>query len=216
MGIGETARCARRVVDVRGLSRRSFPGHAPLLFLGKEYALADSLGIEDEVRHASKQNLGWSLTFLKDAATWHTRLTATRAADQLLATHGLRSDELYLRGEYAVAEKKAKWKAFINIEVNPQHVENYHNWGMSGDAISGLAEDLLAENYKLGLYYDAYSDKVTCSVTCNDPGSANGGYTFVATGPTWFDALAFALYKHFVVVEGEWPVETQGATGEYT
>jgi hypothetical protein len=46
-------------------------------------------------------------------------------------------------------------------------------------------------------------------MTCNNDKDANCGYTMTSFAPTWFDAVRVAMFKHFVLTEGNWNAEAQ-------
>lgn len=113
----------------------------------------------------------------------------------------------------AKAKKDTAWKGFANVAFNAEARAIYENWSLSSEALTQRVEDLTAEGYRITLTYDKANQASQCSFTCQNERSANNGYTLTARGPSWWDALTVAIFKHDVLTGGEWPL-SEKTTGD--
>lgn len=97
------------------------------------------------------------------------------------------------------------WKGFVQCELNEQQkkaVKLLRDENMADVWTKYLT--LVSELYKTSQSYDTYNDAFVVSATCKDPKDRNMGLTLSARGGTLEGAVASFVYKHEVVLEGDW------------
>lgn len=116
----------------------------------------------------------------------------------------------------AAAKQKATddgWKGFVQCELNEQQkiaVKRLRDENMGQCWTDYLS--LTGELYKLSQSYDTYNDAFVVSATCKDPKDKNMGLTLSARGGSLEGAVASFVYKHSIILEGDWTVVgVQGA-----
>jgi hypothetical protein len=112
-------------------------------------------------------------------------------------------------------EKYAKWRGFVDIPITGEIVEAFRDADYGEEELIEKATNLMLDGYKVSFAFDSNNMVWTCSLTCVDGDRAQAGYTMVSRGPSWFEALSFALYKHYDVADGEWPIGARSEDGMY-
>jgi len=74
----------------------------------------------------------------------------------------------------------------------------------------GQAEDLLGDGYKLTLSFDGTTDCYSAFLIAKPDQRINGGHMLSAYAPVFTGALAMLFYKHFTVLQEDWPARSQG------
>lgn len=110
------------------------------------------------------------------------------------------------------AERNKDWKGFANVAFDAQARAAYETADLTATHVYAVLEDLIGDGYRVTFSYDKANDAFQCSVTCQNEGKPEFGYTLTARGPSWFDALCVMVFKHETLAKGVWPLseKTQG------
>lgn len=103
------------------------------------------------------------------------------------------------------ARKDTAWKGFANIPFNAEARAQYEADEATENVVYQRLEDLISTGYRVTFSYDKSNDAYQCSLTCQNEKDANAGLTLTSRGPSWWDALRVATFKHFVLASGKWP-----------
>lgn len=104
------------------------------------------------------------------------------------------------------ATKAGDWKGYANIPFNAEARGLYERQAPGADEVYRWLEEAIATGYRVTLNYDNRNDAFQCSLTCQNERDENNGFTLTSRGPSWFDALSVALFKHNVLSERRWPL----------
>lgn len=111
------------------------------------------------------------------------------------------------------AQNGNQWTQFVDIPLGEVSWEDVlAKFGTAGQVDQGV-RDLGLNGYRIGISYNGQSDAFIVSVTCRDEGSPNNGFTFTSFAGSWLDAIRIALFKHFVLADGSWPVGQRKSNG---
>lgn len=72
------------------------------------------------------------------------------------------------------------------------------------DDLGGKVESLVSDGYKVSMSLDRIHDCFQASVTCTDPERDDYGFCLTARAPDVWSALGMLLYKHYIVLDGQW------------
>ena len=110
------------------------------------------------------------------------------------------------------ARNDTAWKGFANVPFNAEARAAFEKWDTTANAVYQEMEEMLGAGYRVTFSYDKTNAAYQCSVTCQNERDANNGYTLTSRGPSWYDALMVAVFKHVILTEREWPLseKTQG------
>lgn len=97
------------------------------------------------------------------------------------------------------------WKGFANVPFNAEARALYEAAEIAENVVYQRLEQLISTGYRVTFSYDKEGDTYQVSITCSAPKNANEGYTLTSRGPTWWDALSVATFKHFDLCQGVWP-----------
>lgn len=116
--------------------------------------------------------------------------------------------EIMARGKGQVKESSngspASWTRFVDISAaGVPWVDVVQHFG-SADAVADGVSSLCTRGYRVGLSFNEANDAFIASVTCKAVDDPNSGCTFTAFAGTWFEALALACYKHYVLAREDW------------
>jgi len=108
------------------------------------------------------------------------------------------------------------WKGFKDFRLTNDQLAAFATDGVHDDDLMDLVQASLAEGYKLTFTYNGQSDTYNASMTCNDDKSGNFGYTMSLFGPNFYTALGLLMYKHHILLDGDWnniPAPQKGGMG---
>jgi len=158
----------------------------------------------------------YELERFKRGPSWLNKWDNVRWVEKALDDASRAAEMMLWGNEENAMEKKPKWKGFANVAVPMESLAEFLKWKIKPEEFYGELEIYLREGYKLGLYGDSRNNSITASMTCNILGDDNAGWTLTATGPSWFEALKFLVWKHEHVAKGAWMSEDSQALGSYT
>jgi len=96
------------------------------------------------------------------------------------------------------------FKGFVNCEMNAARKEQFKLWSPKSDDFELAVQECLSPGYKLSFSLDTYHDAYQVSWFCTAPGDRNAGWCLTARASTIGKALLVLLFKHIVVLEGDW------------
>ena len=99
---------------------------------------------------------------------------------------------------------KAPWKGFVNCEMNAARKEQFKMWTPKVDDIETAIQECLSPGYKLSFSLDTYHDAYQVSWFCSAPADPNAGWCLTARASSIGKAFVVLLFKHSVVLEGDW------------
>ncbi len=105
--------------------------------------------------------------------------------------------------ERAVTGKGA-FKGYIQHSLTAEEKRAYEGWDMTPDTLWDEIERLVDSGYKLSTSHDDYNSTRQASLTCNNPKHLDYGWVLVARAPDSFNAIALVLFKHNVLLGGDW------------
>jgi hypothetical protein len=96
-------------------------------------------------------------------------------------------------------------KGFISCDLSKDLKEQGKVWvAQHTDDLGAKVEALATDGYKISMSADRIHDCFQASATCTDAENADYGFCLTARAPDIWSALGMLLYKHYVVLEGEW------------
>jgi len=112
-------------------------------------------------------------------------------------------------------EDGATWGGFINIRINDDARETFHQWEAAYSAhISGYMEDHLAAGIKVSFAYDDVNQAFIVTYTGRLVDAVPSRYACSSRAGTITQALALAVYKHEVLAEGDY-IRFSGGTKQF-
>jgi len=108
------------------------------------------------------------------------------------------------------------WRGFKDFRLTAEQLEGFAAFDCEDDDLMDLIQTTLAEGYKLTLTYNGQSDTYNCAITCNAEKHPNEGFTMSAFAQTAYVAMKLLMYKHAVLLEGDWdkiPAPQKGGMG---
>jgi len=97
---------------------------------------------------------------------------------------------------------------FINYELPEEERRRFKAWAHeNAGEILTLLEKLLDDGYGFSCKWDDYGNCAAAFIQCRSETSPNKGWLLTGRGSTAFSAIAGALYRHYVLFEGVWPID---------
>ena len=117
-------------------------------------------------------------------------------------------DEMANKAKPAASTKTAQvnsgYTQFVNVNV-PAHMKDAaRQYLRDADTFVTAVGDIVESGYRFGLSYDEKRDALIASLTCRREGDPNMGKTLTAFAPTWAEAMAVVLFKHYEVCGQIW------------
>lgn len=95
-----------------------------------------------------------------------------------------------------------QWGGFIDIRLTPEEKEAFLQW--SEPAQWSYLDDLLADEIKLGLTYETETETYLATLTSIKHAGSNLRVVLTSRSGSWERAVMLCLYKHFILLEGDW------------
>ncbi len=93
---------------------------------------------------------------------------------------------------------------FVDLELTSQQKDGFKEWNWDeADSLASI-ESMGVEGYKFGSRYDRTNGSWIVSITCAETSLPNFGWCLSARGRSFLHALAVVLYKHHIVLRGDW------------
>lgn len=103
------------------------------------------------------------------------------------------------------------WKGFVNVELLDAHKPLVKASQENPDRLWVVIWDLIDGGYKLTISNDAQHNSYNVSMTCRAAKDVNNGLTLTGRGGSVLGAVASFVFKHDVLLEGDW---TTGSTAQ--
>jgi len=113
------------------------------------------------------------------------------------------------KSNHATGGKSLPQAQFINHNFTPDDKAKFKEWAASsmaqlGDIIDRLTDD----GYRITLKPDDYTGAYACFLQAISPDSDNAGFILTGRSHSSSMALLAAVYRHYVLFEGDWPTDT--------
>lgn len=99
---------------------------------------------------------------------------------------------------------KPEFAGFIQHSLRKEEKQAFDQWVVSAEEIAGMVDRLLDSGYRITLAYDSYHKAFQCSLICQSANDVNAGWCLTARAPDGMSAMYLALFKHFVLLGGDW------------
>jgi len=111
-----------------------------------------------------------------------------------------------VKDDRVAGTKNGDFSGFVNHEMTRDEKNQYEQWSMAVDDASLLdyLQELVDNGYKISLKYDGRNKTYQCSLTCSNPNHDDFGLVLTARAPDMFNLLRVAVFKHFVLLRGDW------------
>lgn len=98
---------------------------------------------------------------------------------------------------------------FINYDLSIEQKAGFKAWAHKfADNALQYIEDMNDAGYGISCKWDTRAECYSAFATCNKPDDPNKGWILSGRGSTVFSALMGVFYRHSVLFEGVWPVDT--------
>lgn len=96
-------------------------------------------------------------------------------------------------------------KGFVACDLAKDVREQAKAWvAEHSQDLGPKTEALISDGYKVSLSCDRVHDCFQASATCTDVDKDDYGFCLTARAPDVWSALGILLYKHYIVLDGEW------------
>lgn len=99
---------------------------------------------------------------------------------------------------------QSTWKGFVECKLTEQEKENFAEWDVHDNDLFLLLSEAVIAGHKQSLTWNKQNETFVFSLTGNDGSGKHEGYTLSAFAGDWYIALRVLLYKHCVLLEGDW------------
>lgn len=93
---------------------------------------------------------------------------------------------------------------FVDLELTGQQKDGFREWNWRETDSLASIERMGVEGYKFGSRYDRTNGSWIVSITCAEASLPNYGWCLSARGKSFLHALSVVLYKHLIVLQGDW------------
>jgi len=107
-------------------------------------------------------------------------------------------------GKEQAVNGRGNFRGFIQHNLTAEEKRAYEKWEVSPDELWDSIERVIDSGYKLSTSHDDYNSTRQASLTCNNPKHNDYGWVLVARAPDSFNAIALVMFKHLVLLGGDW------------
>lgn len=103
------------------------------------------------------------------------------------------------------ATERNPWEVdFIRCELDKSSKELLHKWDVKGELTFDTISKLIDDGYKLTISKDSANDSVGAWLTSPKSPSGERQQCLGARGPDVFGAMRTIVFKHSIILEGDW------------
>jgi len=92
---------------------------------------------------------------------------------------------------------------FIRLELTAEEKTALRSWRSNAETLFETLDEMIEGGYRVTLKYDDYNKSAACFLF-PDVDSDNAGRCLTGRGSTVYNALSQAVFKHSVILRGEW------------
>jgi len=107
------------------------------------------------------------------------------------------------KGKGKAEPKEIVWGGFVDVKLTDEEKQQFHDWSKDGGQWTYL-DDCLADEIKVSFQYDSDTETYLCSLTSVKHAGVGMRVVLTARASTWETSVMLALFKHFILLEGEW------------
>jgi hypothetical protein len=100
--------------------------------------------------------------------------------------------------------ERAEWKGFIERRLSEPELEEFDNQEFQSLEVLAALDNLLSEDYRLTLSYQAASKSYTATLMDQRLSRSTAGYALSASDASGYTALCMLLYKHIKILGEDW------------
>lgn len=108
-----------------------------------------------------------------------------------------------------------KWNGFHDINLSKADVEKAKEFAADCGKVLAVLEDCVDQLHKVSTTWDTKHDCAMTSISCYNEDLPQYKFTMVTRAKSAWGSLATALYKHSVLADGEWDVETSNVEVDF-
>lgn len=98
---------------------------------------------------------------------------------------------------------------FINYDLTVEEKKSFKEWAIkNADEFHSMVDKLIDSGYHVSVKWDNFNGCTGAFIICKADKSPNFGFILTGRGTTHFGSVMGALYRHYVLFEEVWPVET--------
>lgn len=96
------------------------------------------------------------------------------------------------------------FKGFLDVALDAEMKADFRSRKYEAEDLFGELDRLIDDDYKLSVSKNKNGGGTQVFLAVNDPSKEYAGYLLSARGPDSETAVAVLLYKHLIVLEGDW------------
>jgi len=124
-------------------------------------------------------------------------------------------DDQMARGKSKRSSKGGYDIKFLSANMTVEEKASFREYDISDDKIAGYIIELMDSGYKWSGGFDKNNESCYVTVT-NKDGDANfKGYALTCYAGTAKQALLLAIFKHFVLADGDWEYWNEGESDDF-
>jgi len=125
------------------------------------------------------------------------------------------TSELKSKNRKPAASKPAFNQAqFVNYDLTEDDKSKFKTWATSySERLGELLDNITNAGYRVTIKHDTYHDCFAAWIQTDDEKSGNYGFILSGRSRSGTMALFGVLFRHYVLFETDWPVETVRRNG---
>ena len=121
----------------------------------------------------------------------------------------------HLRERMGMATKKnerVEWRGFIECKLTEAEKELFAQWDVHDHDLFLLLSEAVCAGLKLSVTFNKQNDHFVASLTGGAEAGKAEGWTLSAFAPNWYEAVRAVLFKHNVLLVGDWSLSHERPT----
>lgn len=111
--------------------------------------------------------------------------------------------------------QQGEFRGYVEYRFTDEDKKKFKEWLAAEDGTASAILKTIENDYRITLSYDDYNEAYQASISTKDDSSPNAGYVLVGRGADWYKALLQAVYKHYVIMRGDWLNYTKSVSKDW-
>jgi len=108
-----------------------------------------------------------------------------------------------------------QFRGFVDVKLSDVQRDAFSSWDVHDEELYEIVATVVQGGFKLSTTYNSGNDTFTATLTGQNGTGDADGYSMSSFAPDWYNALRLLVFKHTVILEGDWARAAQAESAKW-